>query len=276
MINDTFLTMIGNITTFIDTNVTNKHVYFYIVRAVNDAGEGLMSNEISILVKETGQNNPAPQSPSNMPSGYTIQIIIYIFIGIGSVMIVSTFTIARRIKIKHSLATSASHAVLASMRHLLDAAASTQATNDAFLPVIASALHKDLSRYMHIFTVAAPEITSEIIDTMAIMNDDSEVNLGHEGAILSVHQTDLCKTTNHAAKDKTESFAIWCQTCDNHDDARIIIFNEEISYHCKKCGEPMVVDITCPACFEHITMNQEDVHLIYEDGMRCPVCHEIC
>src|SRR5271157_3938054 len=57
---ETFLATLGNVTTWTDTNVTNGQTYYYEVSALNGAGEGPRSSEISAT--------PAPGPPSFLGS----------------------------------------------------------------------------------------------------------------------------------------------------------------------------------------------------------------
>lgn len=54
--NEVFLATIGNITTFIDKNVTNGQSYYYKVSAINGAGEGPQSNEAT-TIPSSGNNS---------------------------------------------------------------------------------------------------------------------------------------------------------------------------------------------------------------------------
>jgi hypothetical protein len=48
---ETLLTSVGNVTSFKDTSTTRGQTYYYIVKAVNAAGEGPASNEASAVAK---------------------------------------------------------------------------------------------------------------------------------------------------------------------------------------------------------------------------------
>jgi len=48
---ETFLTSVGNVTSFKDTSTTRGQAYFYTVKAVNAVGEGPASNEVSATAK---------------------------------------------------------------------------------------------------------------------------------------------------------------------------------------------------------------------------------
>jgi len=57
---ETYLTTIGNLTTYRDTGVTNGRTYYYRVSAVNEVGEGELSEEVSALPQGV------PSAPQNL------------------------------------------------------------------------------------------------------------------------------------------------------------------------------------------------------------------
>ena len=57
---ETYLTTVGNVTTYNDTGVTNGRTYYYRVSAVNDVGEGELSVEVNATPKAV------PSAPRNL------------------------------------------------------------------------------------------------------------------------------------------------------------------------------------------------------------------
>jgi fibronectin type 3 domain-containing protein len=60
---ESLVTTVGNVNTFTDTGLSNGQPYFYRVSAVNDAGEGSLSNEVS-AAPSSGQT--VPSTPQNL------------------------------------------------------------------------------------------------------------------------------------------------------------------------------------------------------------------
>ena len=98
-----FVKAVGNVLTYIDNDVTNNQRYYYQLSAVNSAGEGAMSNEVSakpvtssevhVVIERTMPNEvsakPAPTTtlkttPNSLPIiiAVTIVLVFGIFISI--------------------------------------------------------------------------------------------------------------------------------------------------------------------------------------------------
>ena len=63
---ETYYQGVGNVTSFLDTSVANGQMYYYKVRAQNEAGLGAMSNEAS------GTPLSVPSVPQNFNAGFTL------------------------------------------------------------------------------------------------------------------------------------------------------------------------------------------------------------
>jgi hypothetical protein len=55
---ETLLTTLGNVTTWTDSSAANNTTYYYRVSAVNSAGEGPGSNELSATPTKKGGGGP--------------------------------------------------------------------------------------------------------------------------------------------------------------------------------------------------------------------------
>ncbi|MCD6384021.1 MAG: fibronectin type III domain-containing protein, partial [Thermoplasmata archaeon] len=74
--NETYLTTVGAVLTYNDTRVTNGQTYYYRVSAVNEVGEGELSEEVSALL----QSAPTPAGTST--SG-----------GVGGLLLLGAFVV---------------------------------------------------------------------------------------------------------------------------------------------------------------------------------------
>jgi len=95
---ETLLATVGNVTTYVDENVTNGQTYYYMVAAVNGAGEGQPSDEASAT--------PSAQEASTMPSAQVIALVVWAVVAAvaGIACFVACRRIARHLRAKHRLA----------------------------------------------------------------------------------------------------------------------------------------------------------------------------
>src|SRR5271157_6592075 len=105
--NETFLVTIGNVTSYMDTNVSNDQAYYYAVSAINIKGEGMISVEIMATPKDGDSNGvllpgkPTPPSSSSFLSRPMIILVSCLLLAIGFVMSLSTMVVARKIRTRH-------------------------------------------------------------------------------------------------------------------------------------------------------------------------------
>lgn len=68
---ETFLVTVGNVTSYIDAGLTNGQTYFYKVAAVNVAGTGAQSNELSAMPRAANFTVTASPSSRSVTRGGT-------------------------------------------------------------------------------------------------------------------------------------------------------------------------------------------------------------
>ena len=312
-----FLVIVANLTSYTDTSVNNGMVYYYVVCAVNSAGEGLASSETSATPNGSGYYPTEP--PIN--SGLVVTLII-----IGLISTISTVGIVRRIKAKQQAPSMASYhpMTMASPRSLQVTPAmgrpaaisrgGNQSPGNVFVSPasVQSPLVASVGRQVGVSPVSRPSDAPALVNnapvTMPVNHSPvlAEASSVVQGSIITtpeiarpvdipitrrarehlpipdngesvlfVSQEDLHVPAENGMAMGDKNVSVWCPSCDKLGDAKQVVLDGRITYHCRKCLHPMLVNIECPACFGKISIPQDKIDPASNAVIRCPVCWEL-
>src|SRR5271157_3700827 len=279
--NKILLAIIDNRTSYTDINVINGQVYYYEIHAANEAGEGTTSNEAQVIPA-----NPTVFDYSRInPISNSILVLTISLLGIGAVISISTIVIARKLKIKHkppttvsaiaTASTRSATSTIISMQPLAGTSADRQAGISAHVPLEAGPTENKIYNVALESCPITPSIMSSINVDAPFSVGAPEINHVTERSVLLVSQADLHALDEIKVSLESTRMAVRCNSCNPHEDTKLVPFNEKILLACKKCMQPVTVVVKCVNCFGGFTITQDELYSTRDARFQCPICREI-